>query len=69
MTDVPADVTALAADLAAEQETLDAVLSGLTDEQWATPTPSPGWTVADQVGHLTCFDGAATTGPAPRGRS
>ncbi len=53
------DVAAVAADLAAEHEALDAVLAGLTDEQWATPTPSPGWTVADQVGHLTYFDGAA----------
>lgn len=55
------DVTDTAADLAAEQEALEAVLAGLTDEQWATPTPSPGWTVADQVGHLTYFDGAAVT--------
>jgi uncharacterized protein (TIGR03084 family) len=55
------DVAAVAADLAAEHEALDAVLAGLTDGQWATPTPSPGWTVADQVGHLTYFDGAALT--------
>ncbi|MBN1092643.1 maleylpyruvate isomerase N-terminal domain-containing protein [Blastococcus sp. TML/M2B] len=53
------DVDAVAADLAAEHASLDAVLDGLTDQQWATPTPSPGWTVADQVGHLTYFDGAA----------
>ncbi len=55
------DVTETIADLAAEQKSLDAVLGGLTDEQWATPTPSPGWTVADQIGHLTYFDGAAVT--------
>lgn len=55
------DVAAVAADLAAEHEALDAVLAGLTDGQWATPTPSPGWTVADQIGHLTYFDGAALT--------
>jgi uncharacterized protein (TIGR03084 family) len=55
------DVAAVAADLAAEHEALDSVLAGLTDGQWATPTPSPGWTVADQVGHLTYFDGAALT--------
>jgi uncharacterized protein (TIGR03084 family) len=53
------DVSETAADLAAEHEALDAVVGGLTDEQWATPTPSPGWTVADQIGHLTYFDGAA----------
>lgn len=53
------DVSETAADLAAEHAALDAVVAGLTDEQWATPTPSPGWTVADQIGHLTYFDGAA----------
>jgi uncharacterized protein (TIGR03084 family) len=53
------DVSDTAADLAAEHEALDAVVGGLTDDQWATPTPSPGWTVADQIGHLTYFDGAA----------
>ena len=26
---------------------------------WALPTPSPGWTVADQIGHLMYFDGTA----------
>lgn len=55
------EVSETAADLAAEHEALDAVIAGLTDEQWATPTPSPGWTVADQIGHLTYFDGAAAT--------
>src|SRR5687768_13396493 len=56
-----ADVQEIAGDLVAEQEALDEVVAGLPDEQWATPTPSPGWTVADQIGHLTYFDGAAAT--------
>jgi uncharacterized protein (TIGR03084 family) len=55
------DVAAIAADLTAEQEALDDVVAGLDDEGWATATPSPGWTVADQIGHLTYFDGAAAT--------
>lgn len=55
------DVREVAADLRAEQEALDAVVAGLTDEQWGLPTPSPGWSVADQIGHLTYFDGAAAT--------
>ena len=54
-------VAEIAADLRAEQDALDAVVGGLSEEQWATPTPSPGWTVADQIGHLTYFDGAAAT--------
>jgi uncharacterized protein (TIGR03084 family) len=55
------DLRDVAADLAAEQRALDAVVAGLTDEQWRAATPSPGWTVADQIGHLTYFDGAAAT--------
>jgi len=53
------DVHEVAADLQAEQATLDAIVRDLSDEQWALATPSPGWTVADQIGHLTYFDGTA----------
>lgn len=55
------DVRSLAADLAAEQAALDAVVTELRDDQWQLSTPSPGWTIADQIGHLTYFDGAAAT--------
>lgn len=54
-------VAEIAADLRVEQEDLDAVVATLSDEQWAMPTPSPGWTVADQIAHLTFFDRTATT--------
>lgn len=46
-------------DLLAEQAALDAVVAEIADEAWATPTPSPRWTVTDQIGHLTYFDRAA----------
>jgi uncharacterized protein (TIGR03084 family) len=46
-------------DLAAEQEALDGVVAGLPPERWASPTASAGWTVADQIAHLTYFDGTA----------
>ena len=52
-------VAELVADLAAEHEALDSVVGSLSDEQWVTPTPSPGWSVRDQIGHLTYFDGTA----------
>ena len=55
------DIRELAADLRAEQEALDEVVARLTPEQWGRPTPSPGWSVADQIGHLTYFDGTAAT--------
>ena len=53
------DLRHIAADLAAEQEALDGVVAGLDDAAWRRATPSPGWTVADQIGHLTYYDGAA----------
>lgn len=54
------DISSIAADLAAEQQSLDDVVAQLSPEQWDTPTPSPGWAVRDQIGHLTYFDGTAT---------
>ena len=53
------DVSEVLADLVAEQQTLDDIVAGLDAEQWQLPTPSPGWTIADQIGHLTYFDGTA----------
>jgi uncharacterized protein (TIGR03084 family) len=49
----------LADDLAAEQSALEDLIVTLADAQWSAPTPSPGWSVADQVGHLSYFDGSA----------
>lgn len=46
-------------DLIAEQSALDDVMAGLTDDAWGAATPSPGWTVTDQIGHLTYFDATA----------
>lgn len=55
------DVRELAADLRAEQESLDTLVADLPDAQWRLDTSAAGWTVADQIGHLTYFDGAAAT--------
>ena len=46
-------------DLIAEQQALDEVVARLSSEQWALPTPSPRWSIADQIAHLTYFDGTA----------
>lgn len=46
-------------DLAAEQRALDDIVATITDEQWQLPTPSPGWCVTDQIGHLAYFDASA----------
>jgi uncharacterized protein (TIGR03084 family) len=53
------DLPRVLADLVAEQEALDAIVAELDPDRWALATPSPGWTVADQIGHLTYFDGTA----------
>ena len=53
------DVAGVTADLIAEQDALDAVVAPLADGAWSTATPSPGWTVADQIGHLAFFDRTA----------
>ena len=50
----------LAADLRAETALIVAMIDPLTEEQWRTPTPAPGWTIADQVAHLAFFDDMAT---------
>ena len=49
----------IATDLVAEQQALDDVVAGLSTDQWRLPTPSAGWDVADQIGHLAYFDGTA----------
>lgn len=51
----------LRADLRAEQNALDDIVAVLSGEQWATPTASVGWTIADQIGHLSFFDASAAT--------
>jgi len=56
---VVSDLDDVRDDLAAEQWDLDAVVAAMDDEQWHRSTPSAGWDVADQVGHLTFFDHAA----------
>ncbi len=38
--------------LFASWDGIDSVLSGLSDEQWQTPTALPGWTVHDVVAHI-----------------
>ncbi len=55
------DLPTLIDDLRAEQDALDAVVADLPEPAWATPTPSPGFEVRDQIGHLAYFDRAGTT--------
>lgn len=56
---MPADLAGLLADLAAETAVLDGLIANLDDPSWRTPTPSPGWSIQDQVTHLAYFDETA----------
>ena len=53
------DLSDLLQDLLDEQRSLDEIVAALDDGQWDLPTPSPRWSVTDQIGHLCYFDGAA----------
>ena len=46
-------------DLLDEQASLDEIVAPLSDRDWDLPTPSPRWSVSDQIGHLRYFDRAA----------
>jgi len=52
-------VDALVDDLLAESGELRAVLAGLPGADWVLSTPAAGWTITDQVTHLSYFDDAA----------
>ncbi|MFC7360084.1 TIGR03084 family metal-binding protein [Nocardioides astragali] len=52
-------LTQVLADLAAEGDRLEALVAGLDDDGWRTPTPAVGWDVATQVAHLTWTDEVA----------
>ncbi len=56
---MPVDMAALAADLAAESAVTRALVAGLEEAGWHTPTPAAGWDIADQIGHLAYFDEVA----------
>jgi uncharacterized protein (TIGR03084 family) len=53
-----ASVDSIFDDLAAEQDALETVLSGLSGTQWRTGSGAAGWTVADVVLHLAQTDEA-----------
>jgi uncharacterized protein (TIGR03084 family) len=56
-------------DLAAEQDRLEAILGGLAEAQWLSPSGAAGWTVADVVLHLAQSEEsvlATVTGDGPR---
>ena len=67
MTDTASTERTIVDDYEDEQRELYEVLCSLTDDEWATPTPAPGWDVRDQVSHLADTEEVAadtlTAGP------
>jgi uncharacterized protein (TIGR03084 family) len=65
--------TAIFDDLVAEYERLEAILYGLTEEQWTTESGAPGWSVSDVVLHLAQTEEgvvatlSSTSAPIPGG--
>jgi uncharacterized protein (TIGR03084 family) len=57
------------ADLATEQERLEALLEGLSDEQWATESGAPGWDITDVVIHLAQTEELVSASIAGAGRA
>jgi uncharacterized protein (TIGR03084 family) len=53
------DLPSLTADLLAETDVTIRMLEPLSAADWDRPTPSPGWTIRDQVTHLAYFDDTA----------
>lgn len=56
MTDV---LNAVLRDLSGEGDVLDALVAGLDEAGWRTPTPAAGWDVATQISHLAWTDEVA----------
>jgi uncharacterized protein (TIGR03084 family) len=56
------------ADLVAEYERLEAILSALTDDQWGSPSTAAGWSIGDVVAHLALTEeGVSLTLSRPDG--
>ena len=65
---MPADMTELLDDLAAESADLRGLVADLDERGWRTPTPAIGWAIGDQVSHLAFFDDAAVTSATDQAR-
>jgi uncharacterized protein (TIGR03084 family) len=63
-TTATAATAAILDDLEAEQERLEAILDGLDDASWRSPSAADGWSVADVVLHLAQTEEAVVVSAA-----
>ncbi len=47
---------AICDDLNAEHQSLDQLVATLDEDGWSRPTPAAGWSIRDQISHLSFFD-------------
>ena len=59
------DRDTVVAALAAEWDAIADLCAGLTDAQWAADTDCPGWSVQDNVSHITGTERMLNGDPAP----
>ena len=50
------ELSQIIADLTAEHDDLDRVVDPLDETRWDEQTPAEGWSIRDQITHLTFFD-------------
>ena len=50
------NLKSVCADLANEQNELDAIVAELDEAAWYTQTPAEGWTIKDQIRHLAYYE-------------
>ncbi|MFF9347146.1 TIGR03084 family metal-binding protein [Streptomyces sp. NPDC014734] len=62
--DLARALDAVLKDLATDIEETARLVNDLDEAAWATPTPAPGWSVADQIAHLTFIFHLAGTAAA-----
>ncbi|HWA67499.1 MAG TPA: maleylpyruvate isomerase family mycothiol-dependent enzyme [Mycobacteriales bacterium] len=55
------DAATVIADLAAEQDAIEAMVGGLDEAQWLSPSAAVGWSISDVVLHLAQSEEAVVT--------
>ncbi len=65
MTDSPTDDQELVDRLEEVWASIDSMCANLTEAQWKTPTDLPGWSVQDNVVHISAIESSILGRPAP----
>jgi uncharacterized protein (TIGR03084 family) len=58
------DLSGVLDDMNTDGDEIDDLVADLDEAGWAKPTPAPGWSIGDQIAHLTATFRMATTAAA-----